>query len=274
MRRNSRSIWWLLMVTLLSLSLLASADEGVYEIVFRDEFDYEGPPDPQKWGYDVGGDGWGNGELQFYTDSGNAWADGKHLIIEARAERREGAAYTSARLVTRGLVSFCEGIIEIRARVPTGRGTWSAIWLLPEDKRYGGWLHSGEIDLMEHVGFDPGVIYASLHTLANNSVQGNPITRRYELADRGEGFHIYVLEWTEDLLIVYIDNVELFRYRRPRAADGEGWKTWPFDLPFYLLFNVAVGGSWGGAEGVDETSFPQRMAVDYVRVYQRTDRTR
>lgn len=269
--RSKRSLAAALLSCMVACPLPALA--GSYEVVFRDEFDYCGMPDPEKWTYDegTGRNGWGNGEAQYYTSSGNAWVDGECLVIEARKEQRDAAEYTSAKLITKGLHEWKEGIVEVRAKLPVGKGTWSAIWLLPEDKRYGGWVDSGEIDLVEYVGCERGIVYTSLHTHENNSSKKNPITESLDLEEEDEDFHIYVLEWTQDVIIVYVDNEELLRYKRPEASPEEAWKTWPFDLPFYLIMNVAVGGSWGGYMGIDDDCFPQRMMVDYVRVYQESD---
>jgi len=149
---------------------LPDQGRGRWRLVWSDEFDYKGLPDPKKWDYDVGGKGWGNEELQFYTARRreNARVENGHLIIEARKEAWEGRDYTSARLVSRGKGDWTYGRFEVSAKLPSGRGTWPAIWMLPTGWTYGGWPNSGEIDIMEHVGFDPDVVHASVHTSAYN----------------------------------------------------------------------------------------------------------
>lgn len=231
-----------------------------YTLAFAEEFDVDGAPDAALWGFDLGP--WPyNEELECYTEE-NASVRGGVLAIEARAEAREGRAYTSARLTTAGKQDFLYGYLEIRAKVPTGRGTWSALWLLPSDTRYGGHLQSGEIDILEHVGYQPDRVYATLHTERNNSVLDNAIVGEQKL-DSAE-FHVYALLWKEDALHILVDGETSLVYTRPAGAESDAW---PFDLPFHLVLNVAVGGSWGGTKGVDDSAFPQSMLVDYVRYY-------
>lgn len=233
--------------------------------VWRDEFDYTGKPDPAKWGYDIGGKGWGNHELQYYTDQlGNAFVEDGVLAIVARRFRKAGTTtYTSARLVSRGKGDFKYGRIEFRARLPVGRGTWGALWMLPTGKHYGGWPRSGEIDIMEHVGYDPGQVHVTVHTQAYNHGIKTQRGKQATVADASTRFHLYRVDWTPDAIRGYIDDAPVFEF----ANEGTGPDAWPFDQPFHLLMNLAVGGDWGGAEGVDEKAFPAWMEVDYVRVY-------
>lgn len=239
-----------------------------YELVWADEFDIPGAPDPERWGYDLGGSGWGNNELQFYTGEGNAWAEDGCLIIEARKEQRGNRAYTSARLVTRGKGDWLYGRFEIRAKMPRGLGTWPAIWMLPTDWVYGGWPASGEIDIMEHVGYDQGISHASVHTKAFNHVMGTQKSARTRLSDISEEFHTYILTWLPDKLLIAVDGEVYFTYEPGRYAAQPTFREWPFDRRHHLLLNIAFGGNWGGARGIDENVLPQRMLVDYVRVYQ------
>lgn len=238
----------------------------VGEIVFSDEFEYDGLPDEEIWGYETGGNGWGNGELQYYTgkDLDNAKVEGGHLIITAIEEKFENSDYTSARL--RSSESFTYGRYEIRAKLPKGRGTWPAIWMLPTGNNFGGWPNSGEIDIMEHVGFDMDVVHGSLHMADFNFRKGWHPTGEMMVPKVDEEFHNYILEWTPYQIDIYMDDFLYVTYKN----DGQGPKHWPFSEKFYLLMNIAVGGAWGGQEGIDPV-YPQEMAVDYVRVYELED---
>lgn len=231
---------------------------------WQDEFDGDGRPDPARWSYDLGGDGWGNNELQFYTDSvDNAYQRDGVLHIVAKKQAREGRAYTSARLVSKHKGDVLYGRIEARAKLPSGRGTWPAIWMLPTDWAYGDWPRSGEIDIMEHVGFDPERVHISVHTQAYNHAIGTQKTETRVIDGAISGFHRYRVDWTPDAIRGYIDDMPMFAF----ANEGKGPDTWPFDRRFHLLLNLAVGGNWGGKEGVDDSVFPAMMQVDYVRVY-------
>lgn len=234
---------------------------------WADEFDYEGLPDEEKWDYDVGSlhNGWGNQELQYYTEKRleNVRVGDGVLRITALKELHEGMDYTSARLVSRGKDDFLYGRFEARAKLPAGRGTWPAIWMLPTGQAYGDWPASGEIDIMEHVGFDPGTIHISVHTEAYNHIIGTQQTATRSVADVSTSFHVYRLDWTPNYMRGFIDDDLLFEF----ANEGTGPAAWPFDQPFHWLLNVAVGGSWGGQQGVDDDAFPATMEIDYVRVY-------
>lgn len=247
------------------------AQDSELDLVWSDEFNYEGLPDSTKWNYDTGDGcpdlcGWGNNELQFYTGkrSNNARVRDGSLIIEARKELFAGRSYTSARLVTRGKASWRYGRIEIRADLPSGKGTWPAIWMLPVSKEYGGWPESGEIDIMEHVGHEPKRIYGSVHTKAYNHLEGTQKTDTVSVPGVENTFHIYALEWNPDEIRWYVDGHQYGSFYN----HGNDYRTWPFDQPFYLVLNIAVGGNWGGVEGVDDAIWPQQMIIDYVRIYQ------
>ncbi len=242
------------------------APEG-YALVWQDEFDRDGLPDPARWSYDVGGHGWGNKEPQFYTEGRleNARVEGGHLIIEARRESWQGAPYTSARLVTKGRGDWTYGRIEVRAKLPRGRGSWPAIWMLATTQGPMRWPDDGEIDIMEHVGFDQGVVHASVHTKAYHHSMGTQKTATVSVPDVSDAFHVYVLDWEADRIRVFVDDRQYFQFDK----EPGGKTVWPFDGPFHLLLNIAVGGAWGGQKGIDESSLPYRMDVDYVRVYQR-----
>jgi len=241
-----------------------------WQLVWSDEFDEDGLPDANKWGYDVGGHGWGNKELQYYTSARkeNARVENGHLIIEARKDAWEGREYTSARLVSKGKGDWTYGRFEVRAKLPTGRGTWPAIWMLPTHRDYGGWPDGGEIDIMEHVGFDPNVIHASVHTKSYHHSIGTQKTAKIKVETARTEFNTYAVEWTPEDIRAFVNEKHYFTFKNERIKNSAaGYKQWPFDKPFHILLNIAVGGTWGGQKGVDKTIWPQRMEVDYVRVY-------
>lgn len=261
-------ILWLLLPSVPAAESAAPAPAG-WQLVWSDEFDHGAAPDPKKWDYDVGGGGWGNRELQFYTKAReeNARVEDGHLVIEARREKWEGKEYTSARLVTKGRADWTYGRFEIRAKLPAGRGTWPAIWMLPTNWDLGnkGWPDVGEIDIMEHVGYDPGVVHASTHSQKHQWRINTQRTATVPVPDFATAFHTYVMEWDAEEIRIGIDDHFYFSSKK----EGGDWTSWPFFRPFHLVLNLAVGGDWGGAKGVDETIFPRRMEVDYVRVYRR-----
>ncbi|MGV3502988.1 MAG: glycoside hydrolase family 16 protein [Adhaeribacter sp.] len=232
--------------------------------VWADEFEYTGKPAPDKWGYDLGGGGWGNNELQYYTDElSNARVAEGRLIITARKQQKENRQYTSARLVSKNKGDWTYGRIEVKAKLPAGRGTWPAIWMLPTDWVYGGWPDSGEIDIMEHVGYDQDQVHVTVHTKAYNHSIKTQRGKHIGVPGASTGFHRYRVDWTPDAIRGFIDDKQMFEF----LNEGSGAAAWPFDKRFHLLLNVAVGGNWGGAKGVDASVFPQSMEVDYVRVY-------
>ncbi|MEM6782405.1 MAG: family 16 glycosylhydrolase [Bacteroidota bacterium] len=239
-----------------------------YTLVWADEFDYTGLPDATKWTYNVGGGGWGNQELQFYTeaDLDNASVADGALTITARLESLGGRRYTSARLLSRGLGEWTYGRFEARAKLPAGRGTWPAIWMLYAQGTYGGggWPDNGEIDIMEHVGWDPSVVHATIHNEAYNGLIGTQRGASTVVEDFDTAFHVYAVEWTPSQIRGYVDDLLYFTYDNP----GRDWTEWPFDHPMFMILNIAVGGTWGGIDGVDDSIFPVTMEVDYVRVYQ------
>ncbi len=257
---------------LFAYSRVGENNSESYQLVWSDEFDYEGLPDDNKWSYDIGNGcpnicGWGNNELEYYTESKleNARVENGHLIIEAHKEQVKYNKYSSARLVSKGKGDWTYGKIEVRSKNPSGRGTWPAIWMLPTENVYGGWPRSGEIDIMEHVGYVPDSIYGTVHTLAYNHGIKTQKGGQLAIADSESEFHIYMIEWTEEKIDFYIDEKKYFTF----ANEEKSSKEWPFDQAFHLILNIAVGGNWGGALGVDDTIWPQRMEVDYVRVYQK-----
>ncbi|WP_374164288.1 family 16 glycosylhydrolase [Arcticibacter sp. MXS-1] len=231
---------------------------------WSDDFDYEGSPASSIWDYDIGGSGWGNNELQYYTKNmSNVSVSSGVLTVTARKEALGNREYTSSRLVTRNKADFLYGRIEVRAKLPAGKGTWPAIWMLPTEWSYGDWPKSGEIDIMEHVGYDPGVIHVSTHTEAYYFKINTQKTATRRIENATTDFHVYRVDWTPYAIRGYVDDLKTFEF----VNEGKGSTTWPFDKKFHLLLNLAIGGDWGGAQGVDTTALPASMVVDYVRYY-------
>lgn len=241
----------------------SSATPPGWELVWSDEFDRDGLPDPEKWNYEEGFIR--NQEKQYYTKARreNARVEGGHLVIEGRKEPYQNASYTSASLITKGKAEWTYGRFEIRAKLPTGRGTWPAIWMLGTNIGEVGWPTCGEIDIMENVGFDPNTIHANVHTRAYNHVRQTNKGDKITVASPSEQFHVYAVEWTPERIDFFVDDQNYFRF----ANEGTGRDTWPFDKPHYLILNLAIGGTWGGRQGIDDEAFPHRYEIDYVRVY-------
>ncbi len=257
-------------IILFTVVLLSScSSKGKYELIWSDDFDYTGLPDELKWNYDTIGNsyGWGNNELQHYTfkRKENTWVDDGRLIITTRKEKGFSHAYTSARLTTKGKGDWLYGKIEVRAKLPSGTGTWPAIWMLPTENTYGGWPRSGEIDIMEHVGYNPDSLFFTVHTEAYNHIKGTQKSKAVYMPDAEDTFYTYGIEWTEKECVFLVDNKKVYSYSKSKSAK---YSEWPFDNPFHLILNVAVGGNWGGVQGVNDSIFPQKMEIDYVRVYQ------
>jgi beta-glucanase (GH16 family) len=233
-------------------------------LVWSDEFS-----DPQinttYWTHEVGGHGWGNGESQYYTDSlDNAFIEDGVLVIQALEQNLRGKLFTSARLITQHKLSQQYGRVEARIRIPTGQGIWPAFWMLGENFEQVGWPQSGEIDIMENIGSEPAVVHGTLHGPGYSG--GDNVGASYRLPDDrpfAEAFHVYAIEWESQEIRWYVDDV-LFNTITHDDLPGE----WVYDHPFFILLNVAVGGRWPGYPD-DTTEFPQRMLVDYVRIYER-----
>lgn len=250
-----------------------------YELVWTDEFDEPGLPDAYYWGYDEGY--CRNNELQDYKKANSKYArveDGK-LIIEAHKDPHDGVnpwtgepyhfEYSSAELRSLKTVNILYGRLDVSAKIPLGRGIWPAIWMMPVDNKYGGWPHSGEIDIMEYVWGDNvhNQIFATVHT-TDTDVNGNRIDSGTAISTTLDTeFHLYLLVWEKNSLQVLFDDKVIFTYKRDSASSVR----WPFDQPFYLILNIAVGGAWGGMWGIDESIFPARMEIDYVRYYQKKE---
>jgi beta-glucanase (GH16 family) len=247
------------------------APEG-YQLVWADEFNEGSMLDTTKWNYRVGDGcpelcGFGNRELQWYSDArpeNSRIEDGK-LIIEARKEDIGTRNYSSARITTKDKGDWLYGRIEVRAKLPSGVGTWPAIWMMPTERVYGGWPKCGEIDIMEHVGYRPDSVKSTVHTGAFNHMRGTQKGKYYTLPDCEEAFHVYGIDWTEEKIDFFVDDEVFFTFEN----SGNGWEEYPYDQRFFLIMNIAVGGTLGGKKGVDDSIWPQRMEVDYVRVFQK-----
>lgn len=237
-----------------------------YTLVWSDEFERPGLPDPAKWAYDTARNklGWHNNEKQYYSAAraANAEARDGRLIITARKEALAdapdwgGQAYSSARLLTAGKAEWTYGFFEVRAKLPCGKGTWPAIWTLGR----GEWPASGELDIMEQVGSAPTRIFSTTHTTSGSGAKG--VGAAVQLGDACDAFHNYQMLWTPRQVAFGIDGRTHFVY----ANAGQGSRQWPFDAPQHLILNIAIGGDLGGA--IDDGVFPVRMEVEYVRVYQ------
>jgi len=246
-------------------------EEHNWQLVWEDDFEGSAGqlPDPSKWVFDVGTgvEGWGNFELQYYTDRPeNVSLDGAgNLAITAKRESYSGSAFTSARITTKGLFDQAYGRFEARIKMPIGPGIWPAFWMLGADIETNPWPQCGEIDIVELRGQEPNLMHGSVHGPGYSG--GSPITKTYGLAnDRFDSdFYVYAIEWTEDYINFFVDDVA-YQQITPDDAPGE----WVFDSPFFILLNVAVGGNYVGFPTPD-TPFPQTMLVDYVRVYQDAD---
>ncbi len=272
-KRSRQSFWVYGIVPVIALVFAVSACSTSEEqtvttftdLVFEDNFDVDGAPDASVWNYDIGTgeNGRGNNELQYYTNrSENVIVQNGHLIITARKEAFEGSGYTSARLTTRGKFEQAYGRYEARIRLPYGQGIWPAFWLLGADTQGEVWPQIGEIDIMEYRGQNPTVVLGTVHGPGYSG--GNSVSKSYTLQnDRFDtGFHIFGIEWGPEYINFYVDDV-LYNQITPDDVPGE----WVFNDPFYIILNLAVGGSFVGAPN-EETVFPQTMLVDYVRVYE------
>jgi beta-glucanase (GH16 family) len=262
----------------LALALVSAASAADWRVVWSDEFDKPGLPDPAKWNYETGFVR--NNELQFYTRNRpeNARAENGRLVIEGRKEhyanpnfrpeapqgRRNlpAAEYTAASLITEGKFSFLYGRVEVRAKLPSGKGVWPAIWMMGANRATVGWPRCGEVDIMEFVGKEPDKVHATVHFFKDgrHASQGGKLTTSVPYQD----FHLYAVDWSAERMDFYFDKEKYFSF--PLDAAGAGPDN-PFRKPHYLLINLALGGSWGGP--MDDAVLPQQYQIDYVRVFEK-----
>jgi beta-glucanase (GH16 family) len=252
---------------------VAPAREG-FTLAWADEFDQpdNSAPDPAKWKFAVGGNGWGNEELEYYTSRRqNARIRHGNLEIIAREESyggRDGVRrdYTSARLITSGKFEQAYGRFEARIKIPYGQGVWPAFWLLGADDKHVGWPTCGEIDIMENIGREPAIVHGTIHGPGYSGAKGIGDPYSVSSGRFADDFHVYVVEWEPEQIRFYVDD-HLYATRKP--SDLPAGTKWVYDHPFYILLNFAVGGGWPGSPDAT-TKFPQTMLVDYVRVYKKT----
>ncbi len=259
----------LLMLCLFITILGCSKDEKqtvttLNNLVMQDEFEIDGTPNSTIWGYDIGSgsNGWGNNELEYYTSRPeNVKVENGMLKITARKESYMGSSYTSARILTKGKFSQSHGRFEARIKMPFGQGMWPAFWLLGDDIPNTSWPQIGEIDIMEYKGQEPTVTHGTVHGPGYSG--SNAVTKAFSLSNSrfDTDFHIFGVEWGDNFINFYVDDV-LYNQITPEKVSGQ----WVFDHPFYIILNLAVGGNYVGSPS-SETTFPQTMYVDYVRVY-------
>ncbi len=234
-----------------------------WTLVWSDEFD--GPEiNPDYWTHETGGHGWGNAESQYYSDTAdNSFIEDGHLVIQALEQNVGGKLYTSARLMTKDKVTTQHGRVEARIQIPRGQGIWPAFWMLGETFPEIRWPQSGEIDIMENIGREPHIVHGTVHGPGYSGANGVGASYRLPIDQAfADNFHVFAIEWEPEEIRWYVDDV-LFNTITPNKVPGE----WVYDQPFFLLLNVAVGGQWPGYPD-DTTTFPQRMTVDYVRIYE------
>lgn len=245
---------------IISLMLFVSCKESK-TLIFEENFDGT-ELNENIWNYELGNGcpnicGWGNNERQFYTKKNARVKDGLLIITATKTD----SLYESARITTANKVEFQYGTVEVRAQLPKGHGLWPAIWMLGNDIKDKGWPSCGEIDIMEYVGKEPHTIYTSMHTPESH---GNTINSKKTIIDTiEEGFHTYTANWTKDSITFYIDNKRVYTYS-PEIKNNQNW---PYNKPFYIILNMAIGGNFGGPK-VDDSIFPQEFIVDYIKVYQ------
>ncbi|MEQ8242489.1 glycoside hydrolase family 16 protein [Fulvivirga sp.] len=264
--RKLTNISFFLLITLAAISCEDDNQTVVNfeQLVVQDEFDSDGMPNSDIWNFDIGTgiNGWGNNELQYYTARPeNIQVQNGFLIITAREESYRGSNYTSAKILTKGKIEQTYGRFEARMKLPWGQGMWPAFWMLGADIDVNPWPGAGEIDIMEYRGQDPSIVLGSVHGPGYSG--GEAVTKSYTLQnDRFDtGFHVFGIEWGSDFVNYYVDDV-LYNQITPADVPGE----WVFNKPFYLIINLAVGGTFVGSPN-NETVFPQTMIIDYVRIY-------
>jgi beta-glucanase (GH16 family) len=277
---NPGALLCVLVVAVLSAFLPArptacASNRTDWTLVWSDEFDGPrgSPVNSSKWSFDLGGNGWGNDELETYTSrTANSDVEGGLLVIRALKETFTGhdrmtRNYTSARLLTKNRFSQLYGRFEARIKIPFGQGIWPAFWMLGDNIDTAHWPNCGEIDIMENIGKEPSIVHGTLHGPGYSA--GSGVSTAYTLPSGrkfSDDFHTFTVEWEPNVIRFYVDGI-LYKTRTP--ADLPAGTSWVFDHPFFIILNVAVGGGWPGNPDAT-TVFPQRMLVDYVRVYQRS----
>ena len=252
------------LLVLIIILLNGCSTKEKWELVWSDEFDNTGSPTAESWGYETGYIR--NKELQYYTsDLKNVRVEEGLCLINALLEDGEDSI-TSASINTLGKQEFLYGRIEVRARIPSALGTWPAIWMLGTNRSELGWPACGEIDIMEHVGYDPDRIHANIHTKSYNHSIGTNKGNQIEVKDPWADFHLYAVEWFEGHMDFFMDDSLYFSFENDGTGNND---TWPFDKPHYLLINLAYGGSWGGNQGVDTSLLPLQYEIDFVRYYRK-----
>lgn len=267
-RRPFLSRFFLTIHAALAFSLTTPGQAQVrdgWRLVWSDEFN--GPKlDESKWIFQVERPGTVNGATQNYVGhrSENARVENGYLVIEGRRDWYQGYEYSSSQLKTQGKAKWTYGRMEARIKVPGGRGTWPAFWMMP-DQCHGPWPSCGEIDIMEHVGYDSDNFHSGAHSAAYNWTKGNQKMAAKHVPGGDGAFHVHAIEWFSDRIDFYLDGQHYHTYRNEKS----GFDAWPFDRNFFIILNLAIGGNWGGAQGIDPNIWPRKMLVDYVRVYQR-----
>lgn len=272
---SPRTVFVISLVSLLSFSCLQDGKKakkagqdvpsGGYELVWADEFDGAGI-NPENWSFEIWQAGRVNNEWQQYVKNPDNYRvqDGLLYITATRTGKNEKGGYSSTRLTSKGKKEFLYGRIEFSASMPSGTGTWPALWMLGANIDEVGWPGCGEIDIMEYVGFQPDTVHSNIHNLNQSGETDFHMVVPLETAE--EDFHVYGIVWSPDSINFYIDDPgNIVNVYAPETKTDENW---PYNNPFFLIMNFAVGGNWGGRKGVDETIWPQSMIVDYVRVYQ------
>jgi beta-glucanase (GH16 family) len=248
--------------------LTGCAPKTFSKLIFEDHFNGEGLPDGRFWGYEEGYIR--NGEKQYYTVARpeNCFMENGflHLVVRNDSALIDGKIrpITSASIHTKGKKEWKYGKIEIRAKLPGCLGTWPAFWMMPVTDIYGKWPKSGEIDIMENVGYEPDKLHYTIHSEKYNHTKDTQKTHSVECSTATTGFHVFALQWSEKRFEWFLDGEK--QYTIEKTEDG--WEAWPFDHPFYLLINSAFGGGWGGKKGIDLSQLPQDFVIDYVKVYQ------
>ena len=247
-------------LVLIFVTSLAFAQSKGKKLVWEEQFNTK-ELNEKDWNYELGDGcpncGWGNNERQLYTKNNHHLVDGNLIITANKKEEK----YTSTRINTKGKREFKYGFIEARAKIPRGQGIWPAFWMLGSNIDKVGWPKCGEIDILEYVGKEPSIIFTSLHTQDSH---GNTInTKKTKIENIEQGFHLYAIDWTKEKIDFFVDNILVYTFN-PAVKDQN---TWPYDQPFFILLNVAIGGNFGGP-AVDDAIFPQEFIVDYIKVYQ------